>query len=352
MQAASLAFLALLVIGSLLVIAVKAQYPSFGAGANPIEILTTLVIAGLGILRVPVHVGGLTLTVLPLGALLIAGVAIAWSTRSAGISTPRGGLRVGLPLAVLCWIAALVFRHRFDTDPVFAGALGALFWGGVWGASFGWLSTVVHRHRVPRLGPDLQTAAVVLGGMAALGLGSVLLWIIVALLRDALPRAFDGGDALASVIYLVIFGPNIVFALIGFSLGTPLHAGAQVRLSGRAVGRLNEYSMWDWAGREPTPTVWLLLLIPSLATIAGGMYARRRAPDGGHPLSLWKAALLVGVVLGISCWLAEARLGAGLLARRGFAELRTEPLLVALAASAWTMVGGTLGWLLEERRGA
>ena len=349
-QAASLAFLALLGVGSLLVIAVKAQYPSFGAGANPVEILTTLVIAGLGILRVPIHVGDLALTVLPLGALLLAGVGIAWATRSAGVVEARTGLYVGIPFALLCWIAALVFRHRFDTDPVFAGAVGALFWGGVWGAVFGWLGVVARRHQVPSLGAHSKTAATVLGGFAGLGLAALLLWVIVALLRDALPRGFDGGDALASVVYLIVFGPNLVLALIAFSLGTPLHVGAQVRLNGRAVGSLTEYSMWDWGGRDPAGATWLVLLIPIAVTVGAGMYARRRAAEGATPVSLWKAAALVAVVLGVACWLAEARLGAGLLARRGFAELRADVFWVTLAAFAWTMIGGTIGWLVEERR--
>ena len=350
LQAASLAFLALLVVGSLLVIAVKAQYPSFGAGANPVEILTTLVIAGLGILRVPIHVGDLALTVLPLGALLLASLGIAWATRSAGVVEARTGLFVGIPFALLCWIAALVFRHRFDTDPVFAGAIGALFWGGLWGAAFGWLGVVGRRHQAPSLGTDQKTAATVLGGFAGLGLAALLLWVIVALLRDALPRGFDGGDALAAVVYLIVFGPNLVLALIAFSLGTPLHVGAQVRLNGRAVGSLNEYSLWDWGGRDPVGATWLVLLIPIAVTVGAGMYARRRADQGATPVSLWKAAALVAVVLGIACWLAEARLGAGLLARRGFAELRADVFWVTVAAFAWTMIGGTVGWLVEERR--
>lgn len=350
LQAAVLAFLALLGVGSLLVLAVKAQYPSFGAGANPVEILTTLVIAGLGILRAPIHVGDLALTVLPLGALLLAGTGIAWATRSAGVTEPRLGLYVGIPFSVLCWVAALVFRHRFETDPVFAGALGALFWSGVWGALFGWLGVVVRRHRLPRLGYHSTTAASVLAALGAAGTAALLLWIIVALIRDALPGSFDGGDALASFVYLVVFGPNLVLALIALSLGTPLHVGAQVKLSGRSVGSLNDYSLWDWGGRDPAPAAWLLLSIPVVVTVGAGMYARRRAEEGAGPLSLWKAAAIVAAVLGAACWLAEARLGAGLLARRGFAELRADVVLVTLAAFAWTMIGGTVGWMLEERR--
>jgi hypothetical protein len=352
LQAGSLAFLTLLVTGSLLVIAVKAQYASFGSGANPIEILTSLVIAALGILRAPVHIGDLSLTVLPLGALLLAGLGVAWATRSAGVAEPKDGVKVGIGLAVLCWVAALVFRHRFETDPVFAGAIGALFWGGVWGALFGWLAVVSKRDLRPRPGPDLKVGGVVVALMAAAASVALLLWIIVALIRDALPRGFDGGDALATVIYLVTFGPNLVVALIALSLGTPVHVGAQVRLSGRAVGRLDSYSLWDWAGNDPSAALWLLVAIPLAATVAGGMFARRRATETAGPLSLWKAAALVALVLGVVSWLAGARLGAGLLARRGFAELSADPLWVVPAAFAWTMIGGWIGWSLEGRRAA
>lgn len=349
-QAASLAFLALLVVGSILVVAVKAQYPSFGAGANPVEILTTLVIAALGLLRVPIHVGELSISVLPLGALVAVGVAVVWAARSADVRDVRTGVAAGVVLGVLCCIAALVFRHRFDPDPVFAGAPSALFWGSVWGAAFGALGATARSHWMPE-GVNAIAAALVLVSLAVLGALVLFLWIIVSLARDALPPAFDAGDGVAAVIYLLAFAPNIIVAVIALSLWTPLHVGAQVRLAERSVGPLRDYSVWEWGGGETPALLWGLTLIPLVAAGLAGAYLRRRHGESFGPRSLWKPALLVALVLGVIAWLGEARLGAGLLGRRGFAELRADPLLVALAGFAWTMIGGTIGGYVEARRG-
>ncbi len=125
LAAACLAFLVLLALGALLLVAAKLQYPGFGAGANPIEVLSAIVILGLAILRVPIHVDQLVVSVLPLGALLAAGFGIAWATsvtlRSADERRLLLGLSVGVPFGILCWLAALVFRFGGRSD-VFAGA--------------------------------------------------------------------------------------------------------------------------------------------------------------------------------------------------------------------------------------
>lgn len=358
--AACLAFLFLLSLGALLLVAAKLQFSGFGAGANPIEILSAITILGLAILRVPVHVDDLVISVLPLGALLAAGFGIAWATsvtfrakRDAGL---WAGAAVGIPFGIICWIAALMFR--FDgTNVVFSGAWGALFWGLAWGGIFGALGALHaggKRRRLSELvsvarqgGPirrGATAAALALGTSGLLGTVAILLWVIVALIRGVPGPGFGIGEAVAAFVYLLAFAPNIIVSLTALGMGAPVYVGARVTVAGAGVGQIDRI----WLFGDAPGYAFLLVLIPLVACSLAGFWARRSS-DGEEILTiLGTFAAVFAVTLGLLAWLGEARLGAALLGR-GLARLDVNALATLLFAGAWAGLAGLGGWFLADR---
>jgi hypothetical protein len=368
--AAALAFLVLLSTGAILLLAAKFQSTTFGAGADPFNVFTAVVILGLGSIRVPVHLGDLVFTLLPLGALAVIAAGIVWATRSSlrreQVPEPpaREGLKVGVPFALICWLFALVFRFRDPPAIVHAGAIGALLLGGLWGSLFGVLgaATLVKspvtlvREGMSWLGSrsGILRAGVQAGGVM-LGLGSLmaaavlLLWIIVGLARGAQPRSFDGGDALSALIYLAAFAPNVLVAILSLSVGAPIEVGAQVTFGGRLVGAIEDYSIFGWGG-DPAPVwVFLLLVIPLLACMGGGFWLRGRGERTERERSVAAAAATFGVALFLLALLGEARLGAALVRNRGVGLVAPNPWLVGILSFAWAAIAGLAGWHLAER---
>ena len=366
--AACLGFLVLLCVGAVLLVAAKLQYPGFGAGANPIEVLTAVVILGLAVLRAPIHFGNLLVTALPFGALAAAGAGIAWATRIAtkdrppsdGIERVMAGVRVAVPFAILCWLAALVFRFR-GGDEVFAGSWGALFWGAIWGGVFGAVGTatsgreLLNRLReltlVPGEGPvrrGLSAGVVMLATAAGLAAAATLLGIIVALARGAPREGFGAGDAAAAVVYLIAFAPNVLVALTALGLGSAVDVGARVTVAGGRLGSIRELSLFSWGQGAPPGVAYLLLLVPLLATVFGGYYARRRGSDSMVTV-LGVATAVFALVLFAVALLGDARLGGGL-AGRGVAHVSVHAFRTLGLAAVWGAVGGFLGWKLAEIR--
>ena len=358
--AACLAFLILLSLGALLLIAAKLQFPGFGAGANPVEILSAITILGLAILRAPVHVGDLVISVLPLGALLAAGLGIAWAT-SVTFGDKRepsalAGATVGIPFGLICWFAALVFR--FDgRDAVFSGAWGSLLWGLVWGGLFGALGAV--RARKPRrpvmarlaaageggaFRRGATAAAVAISTAAVMAAIAALLWVIVALVRGAPGPRFGAGDAAAAFVYLLAFAPNIIVSLTALGMGAPVYVGARVTVAGADVGRIDRV----WLFGDAPGYLALLILIPLVACSLAGFWARRVS----EPRDLFRVigtfAGLFALSFAVLAWLGEARLGAALLGR-GLARLDVNALATLFFGFVWAAGAGTAGWFLADK---
>ena len=358
--AACLGFLVLLAVGAVLLIAAKLQYPGFGAGANPVEILSAITILGLAILRAPVHVEDLVVSVLPLGALLAAGLGIAWAV-SVTLRNDRGnrvlmGAAVSIPFAFICWIAALVFRFGGKSE-VFAGAWGSLFWGLVWGAAFGALGALrgtrtrrgvietiaeVGRGSVVRRGT--AAAAIALVAATILGTAATLLWVIVALIKGAPGPNFGGGDAAAAFIYLLAFGPNVIVTLTALGMGAPVYVGARVTVAGSAIGKVDRI----WLFGDAPGYAGFLILLPAVACSLAGFWARRVSARSELVPVIGTFAGVFAVVLAVLAWLGEARLGASLLGR-GLAQLDVNALATFFLALAWAAVAGTAGWFLADQ---
>lgn len=358
--AACLAFLVLLSLGAVLLVAAKLQFSGFGAGANPIEILSAITILGLSILRVPVHVDDLVISVLPLGALIAAGLGIVWATsvtfRGKSAAGLWAGASVGIPFGIICWIAALVFR--FDgKSPVFSGAWGSLFWGLAWGGLFGALGALRARGAGRKLTAVVAEAAdgstfrrgataagLALSTASVLAGAATLLWIIVALLRGAPGPRFGFGDAVAAFVYLAAFAPNVIVSLTALGMGAPVYVGARVTVAGAGVGQIDRV----WLFGDAPGYAWLLILIPLIACSLAGFWARRASKNDEVFPVLGAFAGVFAVTLGLLAWLGEARLGAALLGR-GLARLDVNALATLFFAFAWAALAGLGGWSLADR---
>lgn len=370
--AAFFAFLVLVACGAVLVAAAKLQYQFLGDTASALDVLTSIVMVGIAVLRVPLEIGDLSVSAMPLGALAVVGYSLVWATarvvRRGGASTPRAaageGAQVAIPFALLCWIAALVFRFRTGETPAGADALSAFLLALIWGALFGVIGGLralkplrqqvgdagrVVRGNSRAVYEGLSAAGVMLFATFLTTLFAALIWIIVGLLEGRPHGDFGIGDAAAALIYLLAFGPNVVVAIATVAHGAPVEVGAQVTSSGRSIGSLNELSLFDWGASGPPWFAFLLLLIPISAGLLGGFYARRNAADTGSIVQvLGVAATTYALVLFEFAALAEARLGAGLIRARGFGRVAPDAGTLLLLAFAWAIVAGLIGWKIGD----
>lgn len=382
LRSAGFAFLALVCSGAVLALAGKLQYAQLGAGSDPVAGLTGIVIAGLAVLGTSIHIGELTVAATPLGALALVGLAGAWATarmvredagedlsgsghRTEVRTAMLRGLVVAVPFALMCWLAALVFRIRSDPTPIAADGLSVLILALLWGAVFGiagglwafgpraalarWSGSLGESGRW--LNDGARDAIVILAAIGAASLAALLLWIIGALLRGGPEAGFGLSGFLAAVIYVVAFAPNLLVSVITLSLGAPVQIGAGITQRGRLIGGLEDHSLFAWGGGGAVPWwVYLLPLIPAAATAAAGFYSARRGSTRAFPYKqVLVCGAIVGVVLFEAAGLSDARLGAGLVRNRGIALAAPEAWVVGLLAFVWTVGGVTAGWFVHER---
>jgi hypothetical protein len=360
-------FLMAMALGSVLVLGAKLQYPSVGAAAGVFSGFEVIVMAGLAVLGAPIAIGNLSLSAVPLGALAIVGWAIVWATRKRTQEAGQGdvrsavvaGAKIAVPLGAMCFLAALLFRIGEEPSPISVNPVAALFvgamWGGVSGALGGYLAAVDVRKRATEIVGRIAGRSRVVAEGAVSGalmltitfvLGAIftLLWVVVILARG--PDGFGWGEALASLIYMVSFGPNMVVSVIAVSLGAPVEVGAQVTVGGNVVGPLRDVSLFSG---DLSWVSFGLILVPLVACFAGGYSARltTKIPKQGAGI-LGIAVLTFSSVLAALAMLADARLGAGLVRSRGFALIAPNAALVFLTALAWAAVVGYVGWWYAE----
>ncbi|MDQ3964338.1 MAG: hypothetical protein M3277_10570 [Actinomycetota bacterium] len=368
-QAAGLSFLIAVTAGAVLVLAAKLNFPAFGSNGDVLGAINVVVMAGLAVLNVPIVFDGVALAALPLGALvLVLWVSVRWAS---SILRPApdlrtavlDGVRMAIPFALLCWFCALAFRFG-GRHPVAADAGAALVIGTFWGGLIGVLAGVAGRMAPRRVWEEfrarttatfglpraaLAAGAVMVGALAALGLVATFLYFIVVLARDAPGRYFDAGDALAYVLYVVAFLPNIVLAAISVSVGAAIDVGARLTLGGEVVGPLREYSMWTWGRGDAPLALSLLLVIPLVAGAAGGVAARRIDDDmRSMAPALLIASASAATVVSLLAWIGRARF-AGVVKGSGYGMI--APDVVGLFVLSFLLLGlaGALGWQLAPR---
>ncbi|MGH2754741.1 MAG: cell division protein PerM [Actinomycetota bacterium] len=361
-------FLSAVALGAGLVLGAKLQYPGLGEEASYLARLDVIVIAGLGVLGAPIHIGDLSISALPIGALVVVGWALVWATRrqsrDAGAGDVRSavvaGAKVAIPLGVMCLIAAIFFRINEDPSPIRVDPFPALLVGGVWGALFGSIGgllvaadlgdrvrgladLVARRSRLVYEGAG--AAALMLTSTVIVGAAGTLLWLIVVFARG--PADFGWGEAAAAFVYMVAFLPNIVVSVVAIALGAPVDVGAQVTVAGRVVGPLREVSLLS--GDLPY-VAFALLTVPLAACFVGGYSARRTTSDPERVAAiLGAAALIYAFLFADLAILADARVGAGLVRSRGFALIAPRPLMVFLLSLVWATALGYAGWWYAAR---
>lgn len=364
LEAAALAFLGLLALGAVLLVVAKLQYPKLGAGADPVEMLTSLVIVSLAALRVPVHVGDLTFTLLPLGLLAAIAWVVRWACRST-IANPtlRRTLWVGPLFGAIAGFAAFAFRHRFEPDAIYAGAPSALLLGSLWVALFAaWFFVTRSRSTVAFVRDSLEglrtrnrswwesamTAGIMLGACLVLALAAGLLWVIVSLLSGSGPQQLDLGGLIAALVYVLAFAPNLVIAAATLSLGAPLHFGAGLTISGKVRGNVRELSI---AGADGIDPAVLMVLVPLVATGLAAVWLARNSqtPDNPLPVLARSAVMFAGALTGLA-WLGHARLGAQLASDKGFGVVAADAPSVFVMALLWSFLGGLAGWAVVRSR--
>lgn len=376
---ACIGFISLVAVGAVMVVTAKLQFTSIGAGASPIRVLAAAVMAGLATLGSGLRIGAIDVGVVPLGALLVTGALLAWSSRSGndlGDDVTRRkalvhGLRFGLLFGALCLLGAVIFRIPegpvpVSVSPVKAGALGFL-----WGTAFGTLGVATPRAGSRRLlrrawgGPpggkegtaraSLVFAGVSLAAMTILALVAVLVGLIFRLATSPLPGRLGAGDAIAGVIYLCVFLPNVLVAVAALATGAPVSVGAQITEAGERLGPVAAYSLADWNGGEPPGIALFLLLVPLLAFGLAGFLTRSRSLERDRfPLELVSGAILSALVLSALCLLGDARLGGGLVSGNGVARVAADATVVIPFAFGWGVAAGLVGWashdLIERRK--
>ena len=369
LASAAFGYLALLCVGAVFMVAAKLQFPALGSGFNPLSIVTAMTVLGLASLGAPLHIGAVELSALPLGSLGLFGAAFAAAVRlpratrlaSAPLSLRVvAGVRCGVCFGALCGLAALIFRFRGAPDPVSVTAWGALGLGLLWGCLFGllgslraqrsvgsWLTDAARALRVKsRLVYEAAAGAgfMLVAGLALSG-GAAVVWIVVALARGSVPPGFGIRDAVAAILYLVAFAPNIAVSFLALSLGAPVEVGGRVTVGGRDFGQVLEYSFVQWGAGDPPWYLFALLLIPALSCFGAGFVARRTATDDNAVLEVigLAALLFAGAVLVLAS-VGDARLGAGLLGRRGLARAAPDALTAAVFACGWGAALGFMGW--------
>jgi hypothetical protein len=194
----------------------------------------------------------------------------------------------------------------------------------------------------------MSTAVVMLASSAVLSALALLLWVIVGLIRGTPTRGFGLGDALAALVYLVAFAPNVLAIITALGMGSVLDVGARVTVARAPVGQFNELSIFSWTGGEEPAYLYLLLLIPLASTVVGGIYARRTASGERMAPTIAWAAITFALVLFVIALLGDARLGGGL-AGFGVAHVSVHAFRTLLLALLWGAVGSALGWKLAQR---
>lgn len=361
-EAAALAFLGLLTLGAILLVTVKLQYPNLGVGADLVDVLSGVVILALATLRVPIHLGELTFTVLPLGTLLALFFIVRWACRVAAPSAPpRRAPLVGMLFGAMALLAALVFRFRFEPDALYAGAPGAAGLGFIWVSLFAALAFAGSRQPLaklagrrlgglrdatPALFEGVRAGALMLLFVSVLGSAAALLSSIFLLAVGEGPHDLDTGDLIAALVYVAIFAPNLVVTLVALSLGAPVEVGAGLTVHGEVRGNLDRWSVFG----DGNVLALLLLLVPLVACAAAGYWARRNTERRERVVRiLASAAFVFAAVLALLGWLGEARLGAELASSRGFAAVAPRAPIVFLLGLLWAAGAGYAGWMLADR---
>ena len=196
----------------------------------------------------------------------------------------------------------------------------------------------------------LLFVATAVGVLLSASLAAVLIGVIYRLATSPLPPRFDIGDALAGLVYLAAFLPNVLVCIAALSMGAPIVVGAEIGVGSDRVGPLLEYSLASWGNGSAPPIAYLLLLIPLASFLAAGFATRAMPRDRiRSPIPAVLGAVITAGVMGLLCLVADARLGAGLVGGNGVAQVAPEASSVVLLTLGWALAAGLAGWALHDQ---
>lgn len=360
---AGLGFLAVLGVGAAFIGVLKIFDPSFGSGRGIPWVVVRIVVSGLASLGIPIQQVRGEGAVLPLGSLFFVAWTLVWAARnvaerSAAAVSERivQGLKIGVPFALLSFVAAIVFRVR-DTAEVGANPAAALLIAALWGSFFGAIGgataggglrrliasrRAAPRHRILTEGVTSGLVMVIAG--SALACATVLVGLIFDLAAGS-DLALSAGDALAIVFVVVVFAPNLTAGALAFSSGAPIAFVAQSL--GVRVER--DFSLLGWDAGGPEWYFYPLLLIPIAACLLGGYVARRRSADPRRFLEVMGiASCSFGVMVAAFAYLGGVSLDRAFLGEGNLFVLRADPGPALFMSVVWGAGAGALGWKLGE----
>lgn len=332
---------------------------------------TTLRSCGLGWLvahDVPLHIGGVPFSLLPIGLLLIPVLLLVhsgrWAARAADATTPRRWAALTLSAAATYGLAAAAVAVAASgvgasADPVRALAAAGLVAVAAFGGGAATAGTVAALRRT--LPVDVRAA--LRGGLAATAFLVAVAALLAALvfgmnaseatdLAAALRPGLLGGLLLA-VLGLAYVPVAVVWALAyvlgpGFAIGTVATVGPAAATPPRG---LPPFPLLAAVPDRAPAWSWVLLAVPVLAGLLAGVLAVRgreaEAPSAGRMLGrAVGAGLVAGLLVAGMAALASGSLGEGRLAHVG-------PSAVACGAAATGLVafGALVGELLADLRG-
>jgi hypothetical protein len=338
---------------------------------------------------------GVTVTLAAMSGTALAGWLLyragnAIGNNVGGTSLMRGlhGMKVALPYALVCFAGSFLIRFSFPVPnsgrlEIHPSYLAALLWPLVLGAALGFLGgSLSTREGRPwpaePWGSRLRGALV--GGWRMLVLGvalGFLGFLVLAALHPDITRGyfesmFSGGGLAGTSIFLlhVAVFPNIGAWVLFPSMGTCLGvSGGPISIcvlsytnfpTAPDLGNIAAAaSPFDFLPEFPTPEVqwFLFLLVPIVATLAGGMMAARAAGTTSRGEAAVVGAM-AGVVYGLLAFLvallATITIGVSgsISVLTQTATFRVGPYLLQglLFALAWGVIGGGLGGLLRGGR--
>ncbi|UYM03899.1 cell division protein PerM [Solicola gregarius] len=314
-----------------------------------------------------VSVGGIAITVVPLGVPLLAGVAVAYAAyrlgpesitqREVGTLMLSAAATYGLALAV----TALVASSPSASFSAVRAGLGGFALAGL-SAFVGAMCVDGRLREVWESAPGF-VRGVVLGAGSACGalFGAAVVLLAYRLIvgfgevHDSFSRLAPGtiGGA-AIVLVCVLLLPNLLLLAVSVLLGPGFAFGTDTSVTVVDV-RLGELPIFPVTAALPdsgTPPGWVaaLMVVPLLAGLVGGVVAGRAFDDASIYDAMVRGATAggaAGLLVGLVVMCAGGAVGPGRMADVGAAMWCMPVAVVALTVGG--ALGGALGHYREQR---
>jgi hypothetical protein len=315
-------------------------------------------LSGLGLAPT---IGGVTITLLPWGfavVLILALIGAArWASEASAVGRPGEALAVALSAGMgFAVVSALVagLGRSLQIAPLAAAGLGA---------ALAFLVTLAVMWRCGAVNSSTRVSPPLRDMLASAGVGLLVLVLAASVaLGFALIAHVDEVSALlisldagpSGLLLLVVLSLGYLPVAVIWSIAYLLGAGIQVAV-GSTVAPFADTVPASLPGFPllavlPSVSPTGAILLPAVGVVAGaaaGALLRRRGHGGlrqGTALAVG-AAVLAGLVLAVSAWLASGSLGTATLV-----DLGPSPLMVGLTATVLMAVGALAVTVWSARR--